>query len=79
MWLKDVERSMYSMWIEYEEADAERKRQILVSLRDAYLALPECDQETLHEIWWRWLKRLEREGKITVRDYTVRRRYAIAQ
>ena len=61
MWLKTVERSIYSMWIEYDEADAERKHQILLSLRDKYRALPRCDQEKLWEIWWRWLGIFEGE------------------
>jgi hypothetical protein len=63
MWLKNVERGIHSLWLQYDDADPERKHQILLSLRDEYRALPRCDQEKLWEIWSRWSAVFEREER----------------
>lgn len=54
-------RAIYVLWIEYGEADAKRKREILLSLRDHYHALPQHYQEELWQLWWRWLDDFEEE------------------
>jgi hypothetical protein len=54
-------RAIYVLWLEYGEADALRKREILLSLRETYRALPEHYQIEFCELWWRWLDDFEEE------------------
>jgi hypothetical protein len=54
-------RAIYVLWLEYGEADALRKREILLSLRKIYRALPEHYQIEFCELWWRWLDDFEEE------------------
>jgi hypothetical protein len=68
-------RTIRALWLEYgdEETSAQHKRQILLSLRDCYRALPEHYQEEFAELWWRWLDQFEEEevanGERTTRRY----------
>jgi beta-lactamase superfamily II metal-dependent hydrolase len=68
-----IKRDIRVLWIEYEEADAERKRQILHSLKKHHRALPRHYQEELWQLWWRWLDVFEEEevanGTRTSRRY----------
>jgi hypothetical protein len=54
-------RAIYVLWLEYSEADALRKREILLSLHKIYRALPEHYQIEFCELWWRWLDDFEEE------------------
>jgi hypothetical protein len=47
--------------IEYADAVDDRKREILLSLRSQYRAMPRRIQEELWEIWFRWLDEWEEE------------------
>ena len=54
-------RAIYVLWLEYGEADDQRKREILLTLREKYLALPTHYQEELWQQWWKWLDDFEEE------------------
>jgi hypothetical protein len=68
-------RTIRALWLEYEdeETSAQHKRQILLSLRDCYQALPEHYREEFAELWWRWLDVFEEQevanGTRTSRRY----------
>jgi hypothetical protein len=68
-----IRRTIYVLWVEYGEADAERKREILLSLREHYRALPGHYREEFWQLWWRWLDEFEEEevanGTRTSRRY----------
>ena len=72
MYLEIKRRAIYVLWLEYEEADAELKRQILLSLRKLYDALPTHEQEKLGELRLRWLDVFEEE-EVTNGTRTSRR------
>jgi hypothetical protein len=66
-------RAIYVLWLEYEEADAELKGQILLGLRELHRALPAHEQKEFWELWWRWLDVFEEQevanGTRTSRRY----------
>jgi hypothetical protein len=56
MRFKIIKRAIYVLWLEYiGEADAQRKHQILLTLREHHRSLPEHVQERFLGLWWRWL------------------------
>jgi|SRR5215469_15444827 len=60
-------RTVFVLWVEYGEADAPRKHEILLTLREIYRWMPKHVQEDFWELWWRWLDVFgEEEG---TRDY----------
>ena len=61
MYLAIKARAIYVLWLEYGEADPQRKREILISLREQYRALPQRCQEGLWRLWWIWLDEFEEE------------------
>jgi hypothetical protein len=48
-------RAIYVLWLEYEEADAKLKHQILLGLRELYRALPTHEQKEFEDLWLKWL------------------------
>ena len=64
-------RAIYVLWLEYEEANAELKRQIQLELRELYLALTR-EQNSFGELWLRWLDVFEEE-EVTNGTRTSRR------
>jgi hypothetical protein len=54
-------RAFRALWIEYQDASAGRKREILLSLREQYRALPTHIQEELWQELYRWLDDFEEE------------------
>ena len=54
-------RAFRALWLEYEEASAQRKYEILLSLREQYRALPPHIQEELWQELYRWLDDFEEE------------------
>jgi hypothetical protein len=61
MLLTIKKRAVFVLWLEYAEADVSRKREILLSLRETYRALPGYYREELWQEWWRWLDEFEEE------------------
>jgi hypothetical protein len=72
MYLAIKRRAIYVLWLEYEDAGAELKRQILLELRELYLALPAHEQKEFWELWWRWLDTFE-EAEVANGTRTSRR------
>jgi len=56
-----IRRDIYVLWVEYGDADAERRRQILRSLKKDYSTLPRHYREEFWELWWRWLDVFDEE------------------
>jgi hypothetical protein len=75
--IKIWSRMIHLMLSEYGWASAERKREILLSLREQYRTMPTQVQEDLWEIWFRWLDEWEEEriadGEIVERKYVYTR------
>jgi hypothetical protein len=61
MYLAIKQRSIYVLWLEYEEADAELKHQILIGVREMHRAMPRHEQEKLGELWEKWLDVFEEQ------------------
>jgi hypothetical protein len=59
--IKIWSRMLYALLIEYGDANADRKREILLSLREQYRAMPARIRENLWEVFFRWLDEWEEE------------------
>jgi hypothetical protein len=81
--LKIKSRAIRVLWMEYSgcfddwgrfiQAGPQRKREILLSLREQFLALPQHYRDELWQEWFRWLDEFEEEeiaeGTRTEREY----------
>ena len=75
MYLAIKRRAIYLLWLEYEEADAELKRQILLGVRELHHAMSTHEQEQFAELWFRWLDDFEEEEVANGERAESERRY----
>ena len=54
-------RSIYLLWLKYQDAHVPLRHAILLTLRELHRAMPTHYQEEFGELWWRWLDNFEEE------------------